>query len=167
MAKSRGWQFFYQGQGDDLQIWQDHSGSLRFGLEERLPFEISEALTPWIPLKAEEKVRSWHQQSWENQKRKRTEGKWVFLKDLTVVPREEAACLCHSLGSFWGAFGDSPEQNVLLPQKMAKNLQGPLSRVTFFGGSFNPWHRGHRECLNLCAEDEIMVVPDCNPWKKE
>ena len=38
-------------------------------------------------------------------------------------------------------------------------------RVCFYGGSFNPWHRGHLSCLELCPEKNILVVPDCNPWK--
>jgi nicotinate-nucleotide adenylyltransferase len=37
--------------------------------------------------------------------------------------------------------------------------------VTFFGGSFNPFHRGHRACLDLCPEKNILMVPDCNPFK--
>jgi len=39
--------------------------------------------------------------------------------------------------------------------------------VTFFGGSFNPWHEGHKECLRQCSkkEDLIVVVPDYSPWK--
>lgn len=37
--------------------------------------------------------------------------------------------------------------------------------VTFFGGSFNPLHKGHLECLRLCPEENIVVIPDCNPYK--
>ncbi len=37
--------------------------------------------------------------------------------------------------------------------------------VTFFGGSFNPFHQGHRACLDLCPEKNILIVPDCNPFK--
>lgn len=39
--------------------------------------------------------------------------------------------------------------------------------VTFFGGSFNPFHQGHRACLDLCPEKNILIVPDCNPLKAE
>lgn len=37
--------------------------------------------------------------------------------------------------------------------------------VTFFGGTFNPFHEGHRACLDLCPEKNIIIVPDRNPFK--
>jgi nicotinate-nucleotide adenylyltransferase len=37
--------------------------------------------------------------------------------------------------------------------------------ITFFGGSFNPLHAGHRACLDLCPEKNILIVPDRNPFK--
>jgi len=38
--------------------------------------------------------------------------------------------------------------------------------VTFFGGSFYPFHQGHRACLDLCPEKNIVVVMDRNPQKE-
>jgi nicotinate-nucleotide adenylyltransferase len=38
--------------------------------------------------------------------------------------------------------------------------------VTFFGGSFNPFHHGHMACLDLCPEKNIVIVPDRNPQKE-
>ncbi len=38
--------------------------------------------------------------------------------------------------------------------------------VTFFGGSFFPFHPGHMACLELCPEKNIVIVPDCNPHKE-
>jgi nicotinate-nucleotide adenylyltransferase len=42
--------------------------------------------------------------------------------------------------------------------------------IIFYGGSFNPWHKGHAECLNLCRKvnnnDPIVIIPDHNPHKK-
>nr|BDT29003.1 cytidylyltransferase [Bacteriovorax sp. HI3] len=38
--------------------------------------------------------------------------------------------------------------------------------VTFFGGSFFPFHPGHMACLELCPEENIVIVPDCNPHKE-
>ncbi|MDO9181982.1 MAG: hypothetical protein Q7U04_06220 [Bacteriovorax sp.] len=50
-----------------------------------------------------------------------------------------------------------------LPQIFLKH---PIAdSVTFFGGSFNPFHAGHRACLDLCPEKNILIVPDCNPFK--
>jgi nicotinate-nucleotide adenylyltransferase len=45
-------------------------------------------------------------------------------------------------------------------------LKHPIKdSVTFFGGSFNPFHAGHRACLDLCPEKNILIVPDRNPFK--
>jgi nicotinate-nucleotide adenylyltransferase len=45
-------------------------------------------------------------------------------------------------------------------------LKHPIAdSVTFFGGSFNPFHQGHRACLDLCPEKNILIVPDRNPFK--
>lgn len=45
-------------------------------------------------------------------------------------------------------------------------LKHPIAEsVTFFGGSFNPFHQGHRACLDLCPEKNILIVPDRNPQK--
>lgn len=46
-------------------------------------------------------------------------------------------------------------------------LKHPIAdSVTFFGGSFNPFHEGHRACLDLCPEKNILIVPDRNPFKE-
>jgi len=42
--------------------------------------------------------------------------------------------------------------------------------ITFFGGSFNPWHDGHLACTNLMekymgVDHELIIVPDISPWK--
>lgn len=37
----------------------------------------------------------------------------------------------------------------------------------FFGGSFNPWHKGHQACLNLLPADKVcFIIPDRNPLKE-
>lgn len=37
----------------------------------------------------------------------------------------------------------------------------------FFGGSFNPWHKGHQSCLDLLPTDKIcFILPDRNPLKE-
>ena len=39
--------------------------------------------------------------------------------------------------------------------------------LIFFGGSFNPWHAGHSNCLRLMDPHKtIIVVPDHNPFKE-
>lgn len=44
-------------------------------------------------------------------------------------------------------------------------------KICFFGGSFNPWHNGHRACVDLFQKShkddwKLILVPDNNPWKK-
>jgi nicotinate-nucleotide adenylyltransferase len=41
-----------------------------------------------------------------------------------------------------------------------------LKEVTFFGGSFNPWHEGHQACLDAFPKNKkLIIVPDYNPEK--
>lgn len=47
-----------------------------------------------------------------------------------------------------------------------KDLTQYMGRVTFFGGSFNPPHMGHKSCLMLCPSTQKIVIPDSNPWKE-
>lgn len=43
----------------------------------------------------------------------------------------------------------------------------PHEEAIFFGGSFNPWHAGHKECLKLCPfPEKIIIIPDHNPQKE-
>jgi nicotinate-nucleotide adenylyltransferase len=40
------------------------------------------------------------------------------------------------------------------------------AEAIFFGGSFNPWHAGHAECLRLAPKHIAKIVlPDQNPLK--
>lgn len=37
----------------------------------------------------------------------------------------------------------------------------------FYGGTFDPWHRGHQSCLDLIPDEKIcLILPDRNPQKK-
>lgn len=41
------------------------------------------------------------------------------------------------------------------------------SKILFFGGTFNPWHEGHRMCLELAPKDiPLIILPDRNPSKE-
>ncbi len=37
--------------------------------------------------------------------------------------------------------------------------------ITFFAGSFNPWHDGHKECVLKHGIDNLIIAPDFNPQK--
>lgn len=38
--------------------------------------------------------------------------------------------------------------------------------LIFFGGSFNPWHEGHKACLDLLGNKKCIILPDRNPFKE-
>ncbi len=53
-----------------------------------------------------------------------------------------------------------------LPSKYIKGFDLEKKEVLFFPGTFNPFHEGHLECLKQCAQENIIIIPDFNPWKK-
>jgi nicotinate-nucleotide adenylyltransferase len=54
-----------------------------------------------------------------------------------------------------------------MPLSLSNDRHPTISdSVTFFGGSFYPFHQGHRACLDLCPEKNIIVVLDRNPHKE-
>lgn len=43
----------------------------------------------------------------------------------------------------------------------------PLDSITFFGGTFNPWHEGHSICVKRVREKTpLLIMPDKNPFKE-
>lgn len=43
----------------------------------------------------------------------------------------------------------------------------PLDKITFFGGSFNPWHDGHSICVKRVKQQSpLLIMPDKNPFKE-
>lgn len=90
----------------------------------------------------------------------------LSLREGVDFPLGEGALLCQALGYLWGRFFNQ-DRAISLPKLMAKKVQHKeYESITFYGGSFFPWHEGHRECLRLCPEESIIVVPDSNPWKE-
>ncbi len=43
--------------------------------------------------------------------------------------------------------------------------EGLPGEILFYGGSFNPWHDGHKEALLKVREKHVIVIPDRNPLK--
>lgn len=79
------------------------------------------------------------------------------------------AILCEALGVFWPIMPSSINnlRRVELPSLFVKkDLHKTQDEVIFYGGSFNPWHPGHLSCLESCPSNNIIVVPDYNPWKQ-
>ena len=80
---------------------------------------------------------------------------WVDLDKIDKLAFDHGAILCEALGE-------------LIP---LSDPQYKKEGVVFFGGSFNPWHEGHTECVKLFLKDHadklLIIVPDTSPWKKE
>lgn len=84
------------------------------------------------------------------------------LIDASLFDRHEQRLLCMAVALLWS----SQSQRPRLPKILVKDLQFYRDlALTFFPGSFYPWHQGHAQCLELCPEKHILVVPDANPWK--
>lgn len=83
-------------------------------------------------------------------------------------PIEDRALICEALGRLVPGFGDFPNQEYL-PKELG--ILPPIDQEwIFYGGSFNPWHKGHLECVaqvrKECPSSGIIIVPDANPWKE-
>ncbi len=92
---------------------------------------------------------------------------WQPLADLEELAFDHGAILCEALGRFWPCM---PNYAPALAGIRAPGV--PLEwkdRLVFFGGSFNPWHKGHEACVSLFPKQEgsLLVLPDANPFKAE
>lgn len=59
---------------------------------------------------------------------------------------------------------DRDKLAALCPQLLFKQNS---NEWVFFGGSFNPWHKGHQACLDLLPKDKLcFIMPDRNPLKE-
>lgn len=91
------------------------------------------------------------------------EAHWVALSELDRLAFDHGAIVCEALGRFW------PEMPTADPRVSHLTVygRGALGTdLTFFGGSFNPWHQGHEACLAASPNRAgLVVVPDNNPFK--
>ncbi len=86
----------------------------------------------------------------------------INLADINLSSIEEESLFCRQLGERFSLFKSIPEK---APTWLLKKELG--DHVVFYPGTFNPWHLGHRACLELCPVKSIVVVPDFNPWKTD
>ncbi len=92
--------------------------------------------------------------------------KWVPVKSLKKLEQNLGQDLCLALSKFWDLIPSKTEHLKKIPLPSLFERGKYLNEAIFFPGSFNPWHRGHSECLNLCPnKSKIIVLPDNNPWK--
>jgi nicotinate-nucleotide adenylyltransferase len=96
------------------------------------------------------------------------EGDWVPLIRLKKLENPHGQMLCEAIGKFWPRMPSFKKELgfINLPNLFYKKNLHEDKETIFFPGSFNPWHAGHRACLDLAPkESSIIVVPDFNPWK--
>lgn len=98
------------------------------------------------------------------------EAQWVRLTQIDRLAFDHGAILLEALGKFWPLMPSFDERlrGVTLPKIFMKS-ETFSDEAIFYGGSFNPWHDGHRICLQLCqshSNKAVIVVPDNSPWKQ-
>lgn len=69
------------------------------------------------------------------------------------------------LNSFFDFFTPATNLKKYAPRWLRLDLLDN-DKITFYPGTFNPWHQGHFNCLKLCPEKSIVVAPDYSPWKE-
>jgi len=96
------------------------------------------------------------------------EGNWIPLITLKKLENPHGKMLCEAIGKFWPRMPSFKKELgfITLPNIFYKQTLHEDKETIFFPGSFNPWHEGHRACLDVApTESNIVVVPDFNPWK--
>lgn len=97
---------------------------------------------------------------------------WIEVSKINKFTSNHGAILLKVISSFYSFMPESSENLIrYIPREFLKAglreklLASMVEEITFYGGSFNPWHEGHSECLRQCPAEEILIVPDSNPWK--
>jgi nicotinate-nucleotide adenylyltransferase len=93
---------------------------------------------------------------------------WVMLTDVEELELPFGGILCEALGKLWELFDKLPTQYSKLALPVAYSDKSTVNRdkrITFYGGTFNPWHEGHQTCLDLCPREDIIIVLDHSPFK--
>lgn len=85
--------------------------------------------------------------------------KWVNLFSIDSFPKEISKLVCLELAKKWEFMKGSQEPFYI---RIPDNRE-----LIFFGGSFNPLHLGHLECIKLLNKDQnLFIIPDNNPQKE-
>ncbi len=75
--------------------------------------------------------------------------------------------LLKALSSFFHFIDDQQDQSQFIPEILWPRECEIEDEITLFGGSFNPWHDGHSECVRQAQEmkKNVVIIPDHSPWK--
>jgi nicotinate-nucleotide adenylyltransferase len=87
---------------------------------------------------------------------------WPIL--LPELEPETARSLLDLVGSRYPFSAQYEKLKAVCPELV---FSQETDEWVFFGGSFNPWHKGHQACLDLLPKDKIcFILPDRNPLKE-
>lgn len=87
---------------------------------------------------------------------------WTSL--LPDLEPQNAEALLDLVSARYPISPNYPELNKNCPEMVFHN---DTDEWIFFGGSFNPWHKGHQACLDLLDENKTcFITPDRNPLKE-
>ena len=112
-----------------------------------------------IPLSERQGLKCFYATS--KTKIKHSDYQWLDLLAIEEFDGSDGAIVCEALGKLWGLFD---EGHLTIPSLFKKG-HFKKEEITFYGGTFNPWHEGHSECLRKCPAKNIVIVPDSSPWK--
>lgn len=90
---------------------------------------------------------------------------WQKILTATNLTPIEGAAVCAWVAAQWKRMPHADPVGASLPNLFT---EPQTQQVTFYPGSFNPWHEGHSACVSLTPSSStspIIVVPDSNPWK--
>lgn len=97
----------------------------------------------------------------------RLAGQLINVLDIESFQDEALErALIELLAGFFDFFAPARYPAILAPHWLHLELFNS-EEVTFYPGTFNPWHAGHLNCIKLCPEKSIVIVPDFSPWKSE
>lgn len=90
---------------------------------------------------------------------------YLDLNELGLSDHDKLLML-KSLCQFFPLFGRE-DLSAFLPEFLWPSHIKLGKSATFYGGSFNPWHEGHSECVRqyLEIDNDLIIIPDNNPWK--
>lgn len=96
-----------------------------------------------------------------------THSKLMMVSWPSLLPEldfKEAEALLDLVGTRYPFSPKREELKTLCPELI---FQDNSNEWVFFGGSFNPWHKGHQACLNMLPQDKLcFILPDRNPLKE-
>lgn len=104
---------------------------------------------------------------WKGVKFEYTHSKLMMVSWPSSLPElefQQAEALLDLVGARYPFSPKRDELKSLCPELL---FHDNSDEWVFFGGSFNPWHKGHQACLNMLPADKLcFILPDRNPLKE-